>query len=102
MLPANVCAGFFCSCYGEWGGGEEGRGGLAPFGLGGGSLGPLCVWEMLVLLVFSLILTGFGLRRCVFCWIRFLGEGWWGHFFRNSRGVSWITQKKCCSVSLGV
>ena len=35
-----------------------------------------------------------------FCWTRFLGGGRWGHFFRNSRGVSWLTQKKCCSISL--
>ena len=60
-------------------------------------LGALCVWGILVLLVFSLILTGFGFRRGVFRWTRFLSGSLWEHFFRNSRGVSWITKKKKCS-----
>ena len=51
-----------------------------------GLLGVLCVWEILVFLVFSLIFTGLGLRRCAFRWTRFLGGGRRGHFFRNSWG----------------
>ena len=66
---------------------------LAPLGFCGGLLGALCVWGTLVLLVFSLILTGFGFQRGVFRWTRFWSGSRWGHFFRNSRGVSWITQK---------
>ena len=70
------------------------NGGLSTFWVLWELLGALCVWGILVLLVFSLILTGFGFRRGVFRWTRFLSGSRWEHFFRNSRGVSWITQKK--------
>ena len=66
-----------------------------------GLLGILCVWGILALLIFSLILTGFGLRRCVFRWTRFLCGGRRGHFFCNYWGVACITQKKCCNFSFG-
>ena len=70
MLHANVCAGFFCYCYGEWG--------FSTFWVLWGLLGVLCEWEMLVLLVLSLIFTGLGSHRCASCWTRSLGGGWWG------------------------
>ena len=69
--------------------------GFSAFWVLWGLLGVLCVWGMLVLLVLSLIFTGLGLRRCAFRWTRFLGGGRRGHYLRDSRGVSWITQKKC-------
>ena len=72
---------------------DMGNGGSSTFWVLWGLLGVLCVWGILVLLVFSLILTGLGLRRCAFRWTRFFGGGRRGHFFRNSWGVSWITQK---------
>ena len=70
-----------------------GNGGFSSFWVWWELLGALCVWRMLVLLVFSLILTGFEFQRYVFRWTRFLGGGRWRHFFRNSRGVSWSTPK---------
>ena len=60
------------------------NGGSSTFWVLWGLLGVLCVWRILVLLVFSLTLTGPGLRRCAFRWTRFLGGGRRGHFFRNS------------------
>ena len=57
-----------------------------------GLFGVLCVWGMLVLLLLSLIFTGLGLPRCAFCWTCLFGGGWRGHFLRDCRGVSWITQ----------
>ena len=42
--------------------------------------GVLCVWEMLVLLVLSLIFTGLGLRRCAFRWTCLFGGSWRGAF----------------------
>ena len=56
-------------------------------------LGALCVWGIQVLLVFSLILTGFGLRRSVVRWSRLFGSVRRVHSLRDSRGVFWITQK---------
>ena len=60
------------------------NGGFSTFGVLWVLLEVLCVWGILVLLVFSLIFTGLGLRRCAFRWTRFLGGGRRGHFFRNS------------------
>ena len=58
MLPANVCAGFVCYCFGELG--------VSTFWVLWGSLGScVCVWGLLVLLVLSLLFTGLGLGRCV-------------------------------------
>ena len=73
------------------------NGGFSTFWVLWELLGAMCVWGILVLLVF--FLTGFGFRRGVFRWTHFLSGSRWGHFFRNSRGVSWITQKKCSSFS---
>ena len=85
MLLANVCAGFFCSCCGEFGfqlflGFVE-----APWGA-------VCMGDTSSA-GFSLILTGFGLRRSVVRWSRFFGGVRRGHSLRDSRGVFWITQK---------
>ena len=44
---------------------------------------------MLVLL----LCTRLGFLRCASCWTRFLGGGPREHYLRDSRGVSWITQK---------
>ena len=91
MLPANVCAGFFCYCYVGWG--------FSFFGVWE-LFGALCVWGMLVLLVFSLILTGFGLRRCVF-----VGHAFWaevgGDISFVTLGSFLVYSKTCCSFSLG-
>ena len=54
--------------------------------------GAVCM-GILVLLVFSLILTGLGLRRSVVRWSRLFGGVRRGHSPRDSRGVFWITQK---------
>ena len=70
-----------------------GNWGFCTFWVLWGLLGVLCVRGMPVLLVLSLIFTGLGLRRCAFRWTRLLGGGRRGHYLRDSRGVSWITQK---------
>ena len=44
----------------------------------------LCIWEVLALLVFPLIFTGLGFRRCAYHWTRPLGGGWWEHSLRDS------------------
>ena len=42
--------------------------------------------EVLALLVFLLMSTGLGLRRCAYRWTRPLGGGRWGHYLRDPRG----------------
>ena len=98
LLPAHCGLGWYVACqrvrrvllllFGEWR-----MGGFSTFGVLWELLGVLCVWEMLVLLVLSLIFTGLGLRRCAFRRTRFLGGGRREHYLRDSWGVSWITQK---------
>ena len=71
LLFTDACAGFFiCCCYGRcWGGGIF----WALWVL----LGVLCIFGVLALLVFPLMSTGLGLRRCAYRWTRPSGGGRW-------------------------
>ena len=70
-----------------------GNEGFSAFWVLWGLLGA-CVYGDAGFAGFSLILTGFGLRRCAFLLDSLFGRRSVGTFLRNSRGVSWITQKK--------
>ena len=60
----------------------------------GGSLGSCVFGEVLALLVFPLMYTGLGLRRCAYRWTRPSGGGRLGHYLRDSRGVGRYAQKR--------
>ena len=59
-------------------------------------LGVLCIWRVLALLVFHLMYTGLGLRRCAYRQTRPVVGGRWGAFY--SRGAVWFAQycAFCC------
>ena len=57
-------------------------------------LGVLCIWGALALLVYLLVCTGLGLRRCAYRWTRPLGGGRWGHSLRFPPGVHWFAQNR--------
>ena len=56
-------------------------------------LGALCMWRVLALLVYSLMCTRLGLRRCAYCWTRPLGGGRWGLYLRDLQGAHCFAQK---------
>ena len=51
-------------------------------------LGVLCICGVLALLVFPLVYTGLGLRRCAYCWTCPLGGGCRGHICVTLRELS--------------
>ena len=55
--------------------------------------GSLCMWEVPALLVYPLLCTGLGLRRCGYRWTHPVGGGRWGHYLRDLLGVHWSAQK---------
>ena len=56
--------------------------------------------RVLALLVFPLMSTGLGLRRCAYRWTRFWAEVAGGHSLRDPRGVHCVAQK-CASCHHG-
>ena len=55
---------------------------------------------VLGVLVYLLMCTRLGLRRCAYRWTRPLGGGRWEHYLRDPRGVHWFAQK-CALCILG-
>ena len=85
MLSANVCAGFFCYCYGELG--------VQRFlGFVGAPWGLVCMGDAGSAGAFPHIHRAWVTEVCLSLDTLF-GRRSAGHYLRDSWGVSWITQK---------